>query len=111
MNFKEYIKADIDITFINNDEFAETVNINGVEVSVVEDSDKLEQRIKSDYQGLIIGDVLFYISADDYDKIPRVPKTPTSGIALNYGREHTTVVQVSEQSGIYEIILRKVGGY
>lgn len=110
MNFKEYIKHDIKDTFINFNEFAELKNINGVRVLVVEDSDKLEYRIKKDYDGLIIGDVLFYISEAEYSKIPRVMRKPTTQMALNYDCKPSTVVNVGEQSGIYEIILRTVGG-
>ena len=38
--FKEYVKKDIANTFINLDEFSETVTINGAEVSVMEDHDR-----------------------------------------------------------------------
>lgn len=111
MNFKEYIENDIEVTFMNNEEFAEGKRINGVTVTVVEDSDELERRIKTDYQGLIIGDVLFFISADEYAKIPRVSTIPTAGMALNYEGKPSTVINVGKLSGVYEIILRTAGGY
>lgn len=110
MNFKEYIANDVIDTFMNNDEFAETKRINGVDVLVVEDSDKLERRIKKDYDGLVIGDVLFYISNDEYCKIPRVARTPSAGMALHYDGKPSTVMNVGEQSGIFEIILQTAGG-
>lgn len=111
MNFKEYIKDDIDKVFIRSDEFADTVKINGADVKVVEDSDKLETRIKEDYNGLIIGDVLFYISADEYAKIPRVSPIPNTNMGLSYNGLPSTVINVAKESGIYEIILRTAGGY
>lgn len=111
MKFKEYIKSDIGNTFINNNEFAEEKKINGATVLVIEDSDKLESRIKSDYNGLIIGDILFYISSDEYAKIPRVNDVPTTNMALNYDGIRATVTNVGKQSGIYEIILQTAGGY
>lgn len=111
MNFKEYIEHDIKTTFINGDEFAEEKSINGVKLSVVEDSDKLEYRIKKNYDGLLIGDVLFYISAEDWGKIPRVGAIPSVNMAINYDGKASTVINVNKQSGLYEIILRWVGGY
>lgn len=111
MNFKEYIENDIENTFTNVDEFAESKRINGAAVNVIEDSDKLEYRIKKDYDGLIIGDVLFYISEAEYAKIPRVSPIPSTDMAMNYDGKPSTVVNVGNQSGMYEIILRTVGGY
>lgn len=111
MNFKEYIQHDIEQTFVNSSEFADTVKINGVSVNVVEDKDQLLYRIKKDYDGLIVGDILFYISADEYKKIPRVSEIPTVYEAINYGGRPCTIVEVSPQDGMYEIILKKAGGY
>ena len=108
--FKEYVKNDIDNIFINNDEFSEKVMINGVEVSVMEDSDKLEYKIKKDYDGLIIGDILFYISETDYAMIPKVENPPVTHMAINYRGNPCTVMNVNKQMGMYEIILQYAGG-
>lgn len=106
--FKEYVAKDLDI-FINLDEFSEMVKINGVDVNVVEDHDKLEYKIKQDYNGLIIGDVLFYIKDSEYKKIPRVLYPPKSDMAISYDGAPCIVTNVSKEMGIYEIILQRTG--
>lgn len=106
--FKEYVSKDIDI-FINLDEFSETVKINNVDVKVVEDYDKLEYRIKKNYDGLIIGDVLFYISELEYAKIPKVPKIPKTDVAVTYNGAPCLIMNVNKQMGVYEIILQRTG--
>lgn len=111
MNFKEYIANDNINTYMNKDEFAEEKEINGKTVLLVEDSDKLEKRIKKDYDGLIVGDVLFYISENEYRKIPRVSRIPNAGMALNYAGKPATVINVGNEAGIYEIIISTAGGY
>ena len=111
MNFKEYVANDIANTFVNDDEFAVDAKINGVVVKIVEDSDKLEYRIKENYEGLIIGDVLFYISEEEYAKIPRVTKTPNTNQSINYNGKPATIVDVGRYDGMYEIILQIAGGH
>lgn len=111
MNFKEYIANDITSTFVNEDEFASKKKINGVSVQVVEDSDELEYRIKKNYDGLIIGDVLFYISEAEYAKIPRVSEIPTANQAIKYDGKASTIISVKKQNGLYEIIIQHAGGY
>ena len=111
MSFKEYVAHDINNTFINLDEFADTVNINGVAVNVVEDKDQLLYRIKKNYDGLVVGDILFYIGAEEYKKIPHVPDVPTVNVAVNYNGRPCIMTDVLLQEGMYEITLQKVGGY
>ena len=110
MNFKEYVKQDNVNTFMNNEEFANGIIINGAEVCAVEDNDKLLYRIQQNYSGLVVGDILFYITAAEWAKIPRVSARPTVNIAIVYDGKPSTVTNVSEQDGIYEIILQHSGG-
>lgn len=109
MNFKGYVADDITSVFVDINEFASERTINGVTVQVVEDDDELEYRIKNDYNGLVIGDVLFYISAEEYAKIPNVKAIPTAYQAIKFDGEPMTIINVSEDMGIYEVICRKVG--
>ena len=104
--FKEYVANDIKNTFLNMSEFAEEVTINGTAVTVVEDADTLEYRIKENYGGLIIGDVLFYIDKEQYDKIPSVLPVPTVNQAIRYRGKAYTVTGVKAELGVYEIILQ-----
>lgn len=113
MMFKEYVQHDINNAFVNLTEFASTVNINGVAVNVVEDKDQLLYRIKKDYEslGLIVGDILFYISLEEYQKIPHVSNLPTVNEAITYNGRPCLIMEVTPQEGIFEITLQKAGGY
>ena len=111
MKFKEYVANDIANTFVNDDEFAVYAKINGVVVKVVEDSNQLEYRIKENYGGLIIGDVLFFISEEEYAMIPRVSPIPNTNQAINYNGKPATIVDVGHYDGMYEIILQNAGGH
>ena len=110
MNFKEHIANDVSKTIINLDEFADEKNINGVSVRVLEDSDELEYRIKKNYDGLIIGDVLFFISTEEYAKIPRVTPIPTARQSILYDGKPALIVNVNKSESLYEIILQFAGG-
>jgi hypothetical protein len=110
MNFKEHIANDISKTIINTDEFAIDKKINGVKVRIVEDSDELEYRIKKNYDGLIIGDVLFFISEKEYKKIPRVTTPPTSNQTINYDGRPALIINVGKSESLYEIIIQYTGG-
>lgn len=107
---KDYIASDIDSVFFNMGEFAEEADINGTTVRVVEDSDKLEYRIKKDYDGLIIGDVLFYIAQAEYEKIAKAKTVPTANQAIRYNGKPCTISNVNKANGVYEIILVTAGG-
>lgn len=111
--FKEYVQRDIATTFVNDTEFATPVSINGVTVNVVEDKDQLLYRIKKDYEGLglIVGDILFYISLAEYQKIPHVSATPTVNEAITYNGRACVITEVTPQDGMFEITLTKAGGY
>ena len=106
---KEYIKNDIE-KFINTNEFADDISINGVVVKAIIDNDKLLYRIKRDFDGLVVGDVLFYISETELAKIPALNKNPfKSNQAINYKGIPSTITSVSEQDGIYEVIIQYGG--
>lgn len=111
MNFKEHIANDISKTIINLDEFADEKNINGVKVRLLEDSDELEYRIKKNYDGLIIGDVLFFISKEEYAKIPLVTEIPTANQSISYDGKPALIINVGKMDSLYEIIIQHAGGY
>ena len=111
MMFKEYVQQDIGNTFVNLTEFASEVNINGATVSVVEDKDQLLYRIKKNYDGLVVGDILFYISFEEYNKIPHVTEKPTADVAVTYNGKPCIITDVNAQDGLYEITLQKAGAF
>ena len=108
--FKEYIKNDINGVFVNGTEFSETVIINGVSVVVNIDNDRLSQKIIKEYDGVVIGDILFFISAEEFKKIPLMKKAPKANDALTFNGKPCVIITVSETMGMYEIALQYAGG-
>ena len=80
--FKEWMERDISAVFVDVEEHGDMATINGVEVPVVWDGDTLNYRIRANYQGLILGDALFYISAKEWEKVPRVSHPPRTDEAI-----------------------------
>ena len=109
MNFKEYVMQDVKKTFINLLEFAQPVFINGAEVLVVEDNDELVYKITKNFDGLVIGDLLFYISSEEWSKIPAV-LGPSVNQAISYNGKPATITNVVKTEDMYEVIIQYVGG-
>jgi hypothetical protein len=100
MSFKELLAADIS-TFINSDEFAEAHNIDGRILNVVVDNDRLMQRSNKEFDGISVGELLYYVSAADYGPPPKVD-------AVQYfDNKIYQVFDVRPDAGLYEIILRR----
>ena len=108
LGFKDYLQQDMD-TFINPDEFADSITINGASVVAVVDNDKLQYRISKDNAGLITGDKLIFISSAEYDKIPKAGHPPKVGDALLFNSKPVTITDVADDCGVYEIILQTAG--
>lgn len=86
--------------FFNLDEFAETHTIEGRGVSLVVDNDRLSQRTQKEYEGIYVGDLLFFVSAADYGTRPRPGET------VRFDGEPYEVFDAREDNGVYEIILK-----
>lgn len=108
--FKKYIAQDITKTFINENEFGELASVNGISVKIVQDDDRLSFRIKKDYDGLVVGDVLFYITEEEWRKLPRVSKTPRAGEAILFKGKPSTITSVLVETGVYEVVIQYNGG-
>ena len=108
--FKEYIKNDINNVFKNEKEFSETVTINGVSVIVNIDNDRLSQKTFNDFDGVVIGDILFFIAPDEFKKIPNVRNTPRVNDAIMFDNKPCIVTNVVDNMGLYEITLQYSGG-
>jgi hypothetical protein len=107
--FKDYLQADIDKVFINTQEYAEPVFINGVSVNIVQDKEQLEYKLSKDTRGLINGNMLFSISETEYCKIPKVNKIPRAGDVIMYDSKPATICDVSYNAGLYQIIIESAG--
>ena len=108
--FKEYVAKDVENIFVNEKEFSEFVTINGVSVCVSIDNDKLSQKAFTDFDGVVIGDILFYISASEFKKIPLMKKEPKVDDALMFNGKPCIVINVVENFGMYQIALQYSGG-
>ena len=110
MNFKDYVLQDIDTVFNNLDELGELANINGAVVTIVQDEETLMRRIVQDYDGLVVGDILFFISEAELKKIPRIKIPIMTGSAMNFKGQPCTVIKAIRNSGMFEIQLKYSGG-
>lgn len=106
---KEYIAKDINNVFKNQEEFSETVTINGVSVVVNIDNDRLAQKAFTDFDGVVMGDILFFISAEEFKKIPYMKKKPCANDALMFEGKACEIINVSESMGMFEIALQYGG--
>lgn len=109
MTFKDYMLSDIPNVFVNTSEHGEKVNINGVDVNIVWDNETLNYRIQNDYQGLVLGDALFFISADEWAKIPHVSKMPKTNEAILIAGCKATITLIASNSGLYDITINYAG--
>lgn len=107
--FKDYLHSDIPDVFVDITEHGDVANINGVDVNVVWDGDTLNYRVRTDYQGLILGDALFFISADEWAKVPRVSYPPRTDEAILIDGRHATLTVVQENAGLYDITINYAG--
>lgn len=98
--FKDFIELD-NATFFNENEFAETHNLDGRSVKVLVDNDRLQHRSKVEYEGVIVGDILYYVDSNDMPKIPKVDDMQ------RFDNAYCTVFDVRKDKGVYEIILKK----
>lgn len=102
--FKEFIEKDLDAIFFNLDEFAEPHNINGRILNVIVDNDRLMQRSKKEFDGISIGEILYYVKASDYGE------KPEQGTPQIFDDRQMYVFDVREDCGVYEIILQQNRG-
>jgi len=102
--FKDYLQQDLNI-FFNPDEFGEVHKINGRDLTVIVDNERLMERTKKEFDGISIGELLYFVKASDYGE------RPTIGEAQKFDKRQMYVVDVRDSDGVYEIILsRNYGG-
>lgn len=100
MNFKELVAKDIQI-FINTSEFASSADIDGSQINVVIDNDKLkDHQLKMGGEGLVQDGLLFHVKKSDMPFVPR----PQQNITFN--DSDYQIVDVQEDEGMYTITLK-----
>lgn len=101
--FKDIVELDSQV-FFNNDEFSSIHKINGNNISIVIDDDKLIEKTQKDFSGMSIGEILYYVNSKDFGELPEVD-TPQ-----NFDDRYMYVASAVENCGVYEIILRQNRG-
>ncbi len=102
MNFKNQILNDISGVFLNIEEFGDTHNIDGEDVTVIVDDDLLEQkklRRQDVYEETYCEELLFHVAASD------LPKKPIIDEHMEFDGESYRVQEVTEESGMYTVTL------
>lgn len=98
MSFKDMISADLNI-FLNIDEFGEIHNIDGKDYTLIIDNDQLKERSKKEYDGISVGEVLFFVTKEAFGK------KPSPGSPMTFNSKQMYVFDSREDMGMYEIIL------
>lgn len=99
--FKEQLAADLDL-FVELDEFAELVTIDGVELRAQKISHTAEksQRLSEHFEMLFGDFVTLYFRRDDYDK-----KIPVQGQWLVVDGKRFDVLSSADELGIVKLVL------
>lgn len=100
--FKEMVQEDIKNIFLDFEMFGEMHNLNGKKVLVIVDEFELverEKRIRDDEMGLHNRQLLFYVSAEDFGKLP------SPGRVLNFDGRQYEITDATDEQGIYSISL------
>lgn len=104
--FKDRISADVDKIFADTDIFFEVTNVDGKEMRVMLDSDKLretrvEAGMRDHIDGLYAAELLAYIPVSDYGAKPRIGKP------MVIGTKHYIITDCTDEAGIYTFSLRR----
>lgn len=105
--FKDTVAADISTVFLNNQEFAETHNVNGKEMTVMVDDNELLERDKSKLLGAPTNGIyksrrLIYVAKSNFGK------RPAQGVLLTLDGRQYKVQGCTEEAGILAIELEAV---
>lgn len=106
MTFKEQVQHDIDAVFMNLEEFSGIHTVNGREMAVQIDSNEMIEREKRHRNrqgvysdGVYIKELLIYVRAEDFGKLPAV------GRVLTLDGKAYTISDAIDEDGIYSLSL------
>ena len=100
--FKSLLKQDVEKVFMNNDEFTDVHDIDGIKMSVLIDANELDEREKSknDYlDGVYNKRILIYVKTEEFGAPPKY------GSYLILDNKLYTVCKVTNEYGVYSITL------
>lgn len=93
----EQVISDLSLLF---EDFSETVTIDGKKIEVVVDRDKLQERSQKEFDGIYVGDLLYFVNKNDLIREPSV------GDIQRLNKRIYEVIDVRLDLGLYEIILK-----
>ncbi len=109
--FKDCLKTDINLTFFNENEFAEWHDVDGKKVLIVMNEDGIRKRepvkqssLKQTYDtGLYNARIVMFIRTKDYGPLPPLGKPITID-----KKRHFNILRCTEQGGVYRMELERV---
>lgn len=102
LSFKELLQQDVKSVFLNPLEFGETHTVNGEHMTIVLDdveNIEREKKMKSNMDGIYTRQILFYVASLDFGPLPQ------QGGLIDLDGERYTVVDATDESGIYAITM------
>ncbi len=105
MMFKEQVAEDNKV-FLNLEEFSDVHTVNGMEMAVLIDGNEMIEREKRHQNrqgvytdGVYIKELLIYVRADDFGKLPAI------GRVLTLDGKTYTISDAIDEDGIYSLSL------
>jgi len=103
MTFKDCVQLD-HAAFFNQNEFAEIHGIDSRDLAIILDNDRLKERSQKEYDGISVGELLFFVKKADYGS------RPEEGTPVIFDGRQMYVFDAREDMGMYEIILKQNRG-
>lgn len=102
MTFKEIVRNDAEAVFLNGDEFADEHEVDGEKMKIIIDNNEhleREKRYRALEDGIHQKQVLFYVSAARFGRLPKI------GRVLTLDGKQYKVTDAIREDGIYSISL------
>lgn len=103
MSFKEMIQNDMNV-FFNADEFGEEHAINGITHNLIVDSEALKERIKDEFDGVSVGEILYFVKESEFGPLPAINSVQI------FDNRQLFVIDAKTDMGMHEIILSQNRG-
>lgn len=101
-SFKEMVKEDISTVFLNELEFADEHEVNGKKMRLIVDNNEQierEKRLNQHMDGIYVKQLLVYLSAADFGKLPK------HGTLFTLDGKDYKVADAIDEMGVYSITL------
>lgn len=103
MSFKDILKNDL-ASIMNANEFGESHNIGGRDLTIIVDNDRLMRRSKLEYEGVVVGEILFFVESSVYGPPPKVDEV------IKYDGRLYQIFDVRPVFDVYYEIILKFNG-